>query len=134
MRPLLGVLVVGAAWACSVGPRVENIAPAHDPAGATIQLHLRKGRPRQVVQGELLSVQDSGLLVHDPVRMVFVANGAVKSGTLLVQGVGASFGGKAVGATRERLRLLSRYPGGVSAELLRNLLAAYGSDSVETIR
>jgi hypothetical protein len=96
-------------------------------------LRLRHGSPNQVT-GELLAVQDSGLLVHDPVRILFVANRAVKSGTLLARGAGASFSGKPVGGTRERLRLLSRYPGGVSAGLLSNLLAAYGRDSVETVR
>lgn len=129
MRPLTGILIVGVVVACSVGPRPEKFPPAREPAGATIQLRLRGKR---VVTGELLAVQDSGLLVRDTSRILLVPNRAVQNGSL-VTGGGGSFSGKPVGGTRERLRLLSRYPSGVSGELLTSLLAAYGRDSVETV-
>lgn len=129
MRPLLGVLIVVVLVACSVGPRPEQFPAAREPAGATIQLRLRGKR---VVTGELLAVQDSGLLVRDLTRILHVPNAVVRSGSL-VTGGGAAFAGKPVGGTRERLRLLSRYPSGVTDELLARLLAAYGRDSVETV-
>lgn len=133
MRLLLGVLVVGAALACSVGPRPDKIQPAREPAGATIELQLRTGRPRHIVTGELLAVQDSGLLLRDTARILLVPDRAMRNGTLLARGVGVTFAGRPAGAIRERLRLLSRYPGGVSADLLSRLLVAYGRDSVETV-
>jgi hypothetical protein len=132
MRPRFGILLAGAV-ACSVGPRPEKIQPAREPAGATIGLQLRGGRSKLLVTGELLAVQDSGLLVRDTTRIVLVPNRAIRTGTLLVPGIGLTFSGRPSGATRERLRLVSRYPAGVPADLLRRLLAAYGHDSLETI-
>ena len=129
MRPRSGVLLLGVALSCSVGPRPQKFPPAREPGGATIQLRLRDKR---VVTGELLAVQDSGLLVRDSSSILLVANGAVRSGSLLTGG-GATFAGKPGGSTREHLRLLSRYPSGVSGELLAGLLAAYGRDSVATV-
>jgi hypothetical protein len=133
MRPLLGIMVIGGALACSVGPRPEKVQPARDPAGATIELRLRTGHQRHFVTGELLAVQDSALLVRDTTRILLVPDRAVRNGTLLVRAVGVTFSGKPVDGTRKRLRLLSRYPGGISADLLSRLLAAYGRDSVETV-
>lgn len=133
MRARLGVITLCAALACSVGPKPENVRPAREPAGATVGLQVRSGRERQLVTGELLAVQDSGLLVRDTTRIVLVRNQAIRRGTLLAPGIAVSFTAKPVGDTRERLRLVSRYPAGVSAELLRRLLAAYGHDSLRTI-
>jgi hypothetical protein len=133
MRARLGVIVLGVALACSVGPKPENVLPAHDPAGATVGLQVRIGSSRRVVTGELLAVEDSGLLVRDTTRIVLVRNRALRSGTLLASGVGLSFSGKPDNYTSERLRLLSRYPAGVSPDLLRRLLAAYGHDSLVTV-
>lgn len=134
MRPLLGVVVVGAVLACNTGTRLEKFAPAHEPAGVTIRLRLHFGQGTQLLAGELLAVQDSGILLRDSTRIVFVWNDAVRYGETTTRGTGLSFERKPVGSTREQLRLLSRYPDGVSPGLLSSLLAAYGRDSVETAR
>jgi len=134
MRHLLRAVVVGAVMACSTGTRVEKFAPAHEPAGVTLRLRLHYGRGTQVVAGELLALQDSGILLRDSTRILFVPNDSVRYGETVTRGTGLSFARKPTGSTRERLRLLSRYPGGVSADLLSSLLAAYGRDSVETAR
>lgn len=129
MRPRSWSILFGVVAACSVGPRPDKFPPAREPAGATIQLRLRDKR---VVTGELLAVQDSGLLVRDSSRILLVPNRAVQNGSLVAGGA-AAFRGRPVGDTRERLRLLSRYPSGVSSDLLTSLLAAYGRDSVDTV-
>jgi hypothetical protein len=134
MRRLVGVLAISVVAACSVGPRLAKVKPAHEPAGATLELRIHFGRGTQFVVGELLAVQDSGLLVRDSTRIVFVPNRAVLHGETVSSGGGVAFARKPSGAMRERLRLLSRYPGGVSADLLSKLLAAYGRDSVDTVR
>jgi hypothetical protein len=113
---------------------VKKFAPAHEPAGVAIRLRLHFGKGTQLVAGELLAVQDSGLLLRDSTRIVFVPNDSVRYGETTTRGTGLSFARKPVGSTREQLRLLSRFPGGVSADLLSSLLAAYGRDSVETAR
>jgi hypothetical protein len=132
MRRILGVVLVGVALACSVGPRPDRFPPARGPAGATIRLRLHRGRERPFLTGELLAVQDSALLVRDSSAILLVPNRTVITGELLVSG-GLSFTGRPTSAIRDRLRLLSRYPSGLSGALLGSLLAAYGRDSVETV-
>jgi len=133
MRAHFGALVVAVVMACSTGTRVEKFAPAHEPAGVTVRLRLHYGRGTQVVAGELLAVQDSGILLRDSTRILFVPNDSVRYGETITRGGDVSFARKPTGSTRERLRLLSRYPGGLSAAVLSSLLAAYGRDSVETV-
>lgn len=120
--------------ACSMGTRVQKFEPAQQPGGVMIQLRLRDGRGTRVVGGELLAVQDSGLFVRAMTMLLFVPNGSVRQGQTTTRGAGVTFAGRPTGSSRERLRLLSRYPGGMTADLLGRLLAAYGRDSVETVR
>ena len=133
MRTLIGAVVIAAALACSVGTRVKKFAPAQEPAGVAIRLRLHFGKGTQLVAGELLAVQDSGILLRDSTRILFIPNDSVRYGETTTRGTGLAFARKPTGSTREQLRLLSRYPDGVSAALLSSLIAVYGRDSVETI-
>jgi len=134
MRPRIGLFVIGMAMACSVGTRVQRFPPARDPGGATIRLRVHDWRGSWVLTAELLAVQDGGLLVRDSSAILFVSNQAVRQGEVVARGGSVSFAGKSTGGTRRRLRLLSRYPGGMSADVLNSLLSAYGRDSVQTVR
>ncbi len=125
LRPLAAaVLFLGA---CLVGTTGRGYAPAKGPAGATVSLELDGKR---VVSGELLAVEDTALLVLQERRLIRVPAGSIESG----KAPKISFtGDRLVAATRERLRLISRYPQGVSPELESRLLRAYGAASVEWI-
>ncbi len=110
--------------ACSVGTTGRNYAPAQGPAGATVTLKL-SGQDQAV--GELLAVEDTALLVLEGRELVRVPLPLITSG----KAPKVSFTGPTLTAeTRERLRLISRYPQGVSAELETRLLEAYGQSRV----
>jgi hypothetical protein len=110
---------------CAVGSKAKNYAPAQGPAGATVELEL-VGKP--ALTGELLAVADSSLLVQSDGRLHRVRWSLIASG----KAPKVSFTGPTPEAeVRERLRLISRYPQGVSPELQSRLLQAYGQTGVE---
>ena len=111
---------------CSVGTSVKNYAPAKSPAGATVKLELTGNRE---MGGELLAVQDSSLLVRSDNQLIRVHLPLIQSGKVpKLTFTGAELNG---GQVREHLRLLSRYPQGVSPELESRLLEAYGQAAVQ---
>ena len=110
---------------CAVGSKAKNYAPAQGPAGATLELELAGER---ALTGELLAVTDSSLLVQSDSRLHRVRWSLIDSG----KAPKISFSGPAPKPeVRERLRLISRYPQGVSPELQSRLLQAYGQTGVE---
>ena len=123
LRPLAGILLL--LGACYVGPSVKRYAPAHGPAGAAVKLELRGDR---TVGGELLAVEDGTLLLLEARQLVRVDVAAIRS----LRGPNISTGALD-DAARERLRLVSRYPQGVSPELEASLLLAYGAGPVGRI-
>lgn len=126
MRPLpvLALLLVAA---CPIGTTGRGYAPAKGPAGATVTLELTGHRR---IVGELLAVEDTALLVLEDRQLVRVPLPLILSGNAPK----VSFNGQAatggLGEPGERLRLISRYPQGVSAELEARLLQAYGQSGV----
>jgi hypothetical protein len=129
MRSRLGVLLpVVVALGCAVGTTANNYPPALGPAGAQVTLSLRGGLE---VKGELLAVGQDSLLVlrggHGERRLVRIPSDVLRG----VKAPGVSYGGSGLPEQpRERLRLISRYPQGVSPDLERHLLQAYGQDAV----
>lgn len=106
--------------ACSVGTTGRNYKPAKGPAGAIVVLELSNQRR---VSGELLAVDPASLLVLQERQLVRVAMPLIQSG----KAPKVSFTGPTLTPeTRERLRLISRYPQGVSPALQTRLLEAYG--------
>ena len=126
LLPAFGLSLLAIA-ACQIGTHARNYAPAKGPAGATVNLQFNdKSRSA----AELLAVEDSTLLVLRGSRLVRVPLSLVRSG----RAPKVSFDGRLKGNTRERLRLISRYPQGVTTDLERQLLGAYGQSAVETPR
>ena len=110
---------------CSVGSKVKNYAPAQGPAGATVELELAG---KKALTGELLAVADSSLLVQSSGQLIRVRLPLIQSG----RAPNLSFtGAELKPKDRERLRLISRYPQGVSPELESRLLQAYGQTAVQ---
>jgi hypothetical protein len=134
MRPWRGlILVAAAAAACSLGPTVEHFAPASDPAGVQLDVRLSRGvRPRRL-RGELVAVGDSDLLVRDSVDFWRIPFRDIAEASTRSRGTGMSLPGERISRSQRRLVQLSRYPQGVSADLLQRLLSAYGRDSVRTV-
>lgn len=125
-----GLVLLGLA-SCSVGPRAERFAPARSPGGAQVRLEFGKGK-RSVV-GELIAIQDSAMLILADSAIELVPLASIRRGAATASGSRASFLRRPTPVTRERLRLLSRYPGGVTPDLLRQLLEAYGQTEVKVL-
>ncbi len=140
MRPMLVVPVVLALTACHSGPSVKDFAPAIGPNGIRADLRLRGVR----VEGELLEVKDSGLLVlrkkrapagQPPTQVVtLVALAAIRSGRFERYGTLIVNGAPAVKGALEKLRLVSRFPAGITPELRAALLAAHGQTEPDAAR
>ena len=126
MRPLpvLALLLVAA---CPIGTTGRGYAPAKGPAGATVTLELTGHRR---IVGELLAVEDTALLVLEDRQLVRVPLPLIVSGNAPKVSFNGQTATGGLGEPGERLRLISRYPQGVSAELEERLLQAYGQSGV----
>lgn len=124
MRPMvvgIAVMVTG----CAYGGGLEEYPVVGQPGGARLTLELA----REQVTGELVEVRDSALVLVRSAqpRIVFVPFRGVVRGRFDGEHRPApSFRGTPSASVLERMRLLSRYPQGLSPELEERLLAAYG--------
>ncbi|SRR6266705_4493446 len=112
-----------------VGVSAKNFRPATRPEGIWSDLRFRHGR----LSGELLEAADSGLFVLANDKVVFVPLGVIRSGVFAERGT-LIYNGRADERAREELRLLSRFPAGLSRERRTLLLAAYGQTEPEVAR
>lgn len=121
--------------ACQVGQSVKDFEPAHGPQGVTAELDLAGGE----LDGELLAVADSGLYVlaapadpcQPPERAVLFLRWHEVAGVRLNQmGLQARGQRPPSEADLEKMSLVSRFPQGLSPDLLAGLLAAYGLEEV----
>ena len=136
MKKLLILLVLGAA--CALGPRASRHPIAKGPDGSPIRITLQGQHPTytQQLDGELLAVSDTGLWVLvDRHQLTFVPYSVVASAELRETGApyyeGAAPPPKDLA---ERFRLESRFPQGLSPDLLRKILEAYGASSAVVVQ
>lgn len=117
-----------ATLACQLGGRVDRFVPARQPAGVALTVWLRGGATGE---GELLAVQDTALvfLAQDTVTLVpyrvLQAGRFSQVGELTETPPTKDFAG--------RLRLVSRFPQGLTPEMLTRLLAAYGQSTLKVM-
>jgi len=124
--PRLSLLLLLVA-ACAIGTGVSTYQPAQGPAGASLKLEL-SGKRR--IEGELLAVEAATLLVRRSNELVRVPLAIIENGDAPKM----SFRGRSLTAEdRESLRLVSRYPQGVTPELEAHLLEAYHQQAVQEI-
>jgi hypothetical protein len=108
-----------AAAGCVIGPTLAKFEPAHVPTGLAVRLVTNAG----TVVGELLEVREDALLVDAADVITLVPYNAIKSANTSAQARIRFGGGRAPDASeRNRLRLLSRFPQGLSPPLLQRLL------------
>jgi len=120
----LGILLLGA-LACSIGGSVAGWRPATQAAGTDIELDLSGS---EEVRGELIAIDTAGFLVLEPGRLVRVGFASVRGGTAYK----TSFDEPPISVeTRDRLRLMSRYPQGLPPGVEQQLLQAYGFIAVQ---
>lgn len=131
-----------AACTHELNTRVEEFRPAQTPGGINTQVTLYRGYvPGNKLSGELVAATDDGivLLLHSPVelpagRFRFVEVRFPMMRSMGLDQIGRSrvkSEGQALNDLRlRRLRLLSRFPQGLSDELLARLLESYGENTV----
>ena len=125
-RTLAALALVAAG--CSYGQTASKFITVYGPHGVPARVVTVEGHD---VFGELLAVEDVGLLVEGNNALTRVAYASIREARF--ERSGRSFGhGRPPSPTElSALRLRSRYPQGVSEDLLRTLLAAHGQQAVK---
>ena len=123
---ILALALLAPIAACTIGPSIREFEQAHRAAGAPVTVRTSRGR----IDGELLAASDSGVVVLARDGITAVSYRVMRNG--VARGLRTDFGmGDAPDPdTRLTLRDLSRYPQGISPELLQKLLAAYRQASL----
>jgi hypothetical protein len=139
-RFVCAVLAAAVMAGCHVGPTTGAYGVARTASGAGVSLVVQGEHVEgehvegEHVDGELLAVRDSSLLVLRSRQVLLVPYWTIISARFTNTGSGLGVNladGRAPTAEQaERLRLVSRFPQGVSPELEQRLLAAYGQSAL----
>jgi hypothetical protein len=126
-----GTLVT--AGACMWGTRPKQFGPAIGPQGVTLAFRLRGESAMR--SAELFAVDSLGLIVHGP-RLVHVAWERLE--LVDVRGLGSDYdlvrAGVPPADRRARLALVSRFPQGLSGDLLSRVLVAVAQRGIEELQ
>jgi hypothetical protein len=114
---------------CMLGPTTRTFAPAHGPKGIEADLRFKVGR----LAGEVLEVQDSALVLLSTNRVVRVPIEAIVIGRFSRRGTLIQEGHVDRG-TLASLKLVSRFPAGMTPEIRTRLLAVYGQTEPDVLR
>jgi hypothetical protein len=117
-----------ASLGCFTGPGADTYRPAITPSGAEVRVRAED----TTISGELLEVRDSGIVVMPPDDIVYISFAAIDHLSLRQERIFYS-GGEPKPDVRERLRLISRFPGGLPPEHLERLLGGRGKSSLRPI-
>lgn len=133
MRPrhLLPLLVL-LGGCLSFGPGPADHPMAQSPAGSAIQVTV--ARSGSMLAGELLAVRDSGYVIWTADRIVLVSHEAISRVSVDHLPTRIPAGARPWGETLEALRLASRYPQGLSDELMARLLAQTHQTEIAVVR
>jgi len=131
MRRVAAVLAVLSVVACSYGPKVTRFDPAIGPRGVSTTFATGS---REQHSGELLEVRETGLLIGTEKSILFVPYEALQSASF--KDMGLKLGGGRLPSVQQRdtLRLVSRFPQGLSPPLLQQLLEGRGQSEPRQVR
>lgn len=140
MRPFILLLTSAVVASCAYGMTDTRFSPARNPSG--IQTHVITASSE--LRGELIELQDSGMVI-----LSFISPNGESAGSetrvlrlvpyssirharfnQLKSPVVIQNGRAPTGDVRERLRLVSRFPYGMSPEVLAALLKALGQTAL----
>jgi len=122
---LLAVCICGA---CHYGLTVSSYPPAHSAHGAEAEIVTVS---KEHFMAELIGVRDSDIVILVDGKLELRPYASIKSLEIKVIGKHFSIGGKSPSEkNRDDLRLFSRFPQGLSPELLAKLLQAYGQSEL----
>ena len=127
---------------CHLGTQVEEFQVAQRPAGIESAIVIDD----RTLTGELIEVRDSGLVLLSPWRdqddpdqtsrrLLFIPYGALSNASFAqIRSVALSLRGQPPEeSVRKRLQLLSRFPQGLSARLVSELLVVHGQREIEVV-
>lgn len=123
-RFLFLFLAVCLCGACHYGPTVSAYPPASSPYGAEANIiTVSKGR----LTAELIEVRESDIVILADGKLELRPYASIKALTVEVLDKHFNIGGKPPSSkARADIRILSRFPQGLTPELLAKLLQAYG--------
>jgi hypothetical protein len=127
--------------ACHVGPQIKDLDLANNPEGATVEVEvsLAGGQDKLKFEGELLEIRDDGIVFSGASAkdaedvLIFVAwNSAARVRATEFGGYRAEVGRSLEWSadTKERFRLISRFPQGITPEIMDGLLAAHRQEQL----
>ncbi len=127
--------------ACHVGPQIKDLDLANNPEGATVEVQVlpTEGRDKLKFEGELLEIRDDGIVFSGTSaddaadEVIFVAwSRATRVRATEFGGYKAKIGRSLEWSaeTKERFRLVSRFPQGISPEIMDSLLAAHRQEEL----
>ena len=133
-------LLASLTTACAFGPKVADYPTATGPNGASISIMVADIE----YIGELYEVRDDALVILSQTRVEHALPKSPRSREVVVRRIlltqiksaGLAIGSKAgvswatAPATRERFRLLSRFPQGIPPELLPSILKTFGQTAI----
>jgi hypothetical protein len=141
-RLLISSMVAGSIAACSYGPKMADFPSASGPEGATVRVTVPGAR----YHGQLLEARPDAILILSSARIETKSGDTVEISETRIRLVpysrlesvqfqrGSKIDGRkwspAEAASRERFRLLSRFPQGLTPDLLQQLLKMYGQTEV----
>jgi len=120
------LLIASSGIACIFGSHVGTFPPANGPNGVTARLQTSAGR----VTAEVLDVRDSGLVVLNNAQVTFVPYRAIDDGSFNQLGVSIWHGQFESAEKRNRVRMASRFPQGITPETERQLLAVHHQSTI----
>ena len=124
--------VIAIVGGCTVGKSGKNLMVATGPAGASINAAV----PQGAVTGELVTLREHGLIVRSGAQLRFLPYGIITRMTVSELGpnyaVSAQSGMTA--QKKARLRLVSRFPQGMTPEIEREFLVKLGQSAIDTVR
>jgi hypothetical protein len=145
VRQLVLITWLAASGGCAYGPTAKTFRPAESPSG--VEAHLSTSDAQ--FSGELIEVRSDALVLLS--RLYATANGRMRGGELVLrlipftavrtsrfEQMGSSItvsGGRAPDQrVRDRLRLVSRFPHGLSEAVWSQLLAKYGQTALAGVQ
>jgi len=125
------LLLLVCTLACPVGTSVRHFEPAGSAHG--VQADLRLGKHWTRLQGELLEVRDSTLvLLRNSEKVTVVPIRLIRSARFAKVDIQME-SNRLSQERRDQLRLFSRFPGGLTPELEARVLALYGQTEPDQV-
>ena len=139
-----GIAVVVSLGSCHVGPMIDELEASRQPFGAHVEIEIsQSGTPRTLdYEGELIEVGDDGLVFATrpndgaPSRLIYAPWQRIRS-IEATELPGYRYTGRGSRSRRsetmQEMRIVSRFPQGLTPELMDELLASFDQVKVDSL-